>query len=666
MSSTRSSKNRGNRSKDKKSGETLENSSNSNSSYENDNTLPPSPPNSGDLTAENDNSLPPLPNSGDLNPPAENDNSLPPLPNSGDLNQPAENVNPLPPLPNSGDLNPPVENDNSLPPLPNSGDTNRPAEEIRGTISFPALFVVLRRISHLGQLSLLLDCSDGTRVKAKADKSCLASLSNVKETDSLEVLEGKQSGGGVITLLRTNVIVNSSKSQRSSSSDDPGKEEEDESSFLKRKRTEFSFEVSKKSGSSVSDPLRLEAKVIAFEDIDFSLYKSIVSPQKSPPLSSPLKLLFLGASLPLSSIEKPSLFRQNLRFLDCKDLSNESGGNKEIRGVVFDLPLIKGLKQGRVYYFQHLVPNVYGDLKQLRLTKVTKISDAAAGREEGKQTSLLKALPLDLIYLEDFPINQRVNVIGIVLQTSVKYRRTKIGCPSGCCIAIIVVRDDGFLLPVDELHSAAVFFNLNLYDWKGLRTLLFDDYSFVSYDDPQATLANEWYNNSKKKQGGGTTGSAQFSFHASKRMESIRELRDLKEKSETPFHFEITACLVEVNLGSIFSKCPHCDHQVISIKEASELCPFCSKDCSWEQIPCSSYVTATFEDNQKDLFDAFLSSSVLDFLPGLTAVSMKEEELTKNLCLESQLSHCFSIFHLILEVTNEKSLTVYDATLFSN
>jgi hypothetical protein len=225
----------------------------------------------------------------------------------------------------------------------------------------------------------------------------------------------------------------------------------------------------------------------------------VVSPERPPPFRSILKLLFFGSSEPLSTPEKPNLYRKNLRFSDAKDLTNEVGGNKEIRGVVFDLSVLNGIQQGKTYYFQNVSLNVYNGDKQLRLTKYTKITPAT---DDPKETSsLLKLFNLDALSLEGaLPLPSRVNLIGIVLQRMVWRKRTKIGCSSGFCMAMVVNNTDHFLLPIDESHTTAVFFNVILYSWKGLRTLCYDEYSFMSYQDPRTDTVNSWYNSQVQQQ----------------------------------------------------------------------------------------------------------------------------------------------------------------------
>jgi hypothetical protein len=380
----------------------------------------------------------------------------------------------------------------------------------------PSAFEVLRVLGHKGELTLLLRLQHPlhSRFRATVEKSCLASLADVKEGDVLEVLQasvvhGDDTFGGRVTLSSARIIPHSRPGGTSSN----GKEEREgqevggefvlASALLKRKRPEFSFESSKRTSSTTS----LEARVISFDKIDFSRYEGVVSPQKPPPFNSVLKVLFLGATVPLPSPNRPDVYRKDMQFLDYEDLSNEVGGNKVIRGVVFELSVVKGMQQGKVYYLQKVVPNVYQDLKQIKLTRFSQVTPATeeAGGHGGKMTSLLKLFNLDEISGEGGPLPlkmlpQRVNVVGIILQSKVTGRRIKIGCPSGICVAVVVAQEELFPYPVGDSHSsrAAILFNVKVYMSRGLRTLWYDEYSSASYDDPRTEPASHWFNSQRK------------------------------------------------------------------------------------------------------------------------------------------------------------------------
>jgi hypothetical protein len=158
----------------------------------------------------------------------------------------------------------------------------------------------------------------------------------------------------------------------------------------------------------------------------------------------------------------------------------------------------------------------------------------------------------------------------------------------------------------------------------------------------------------------------QFLYRASKKVDTIAQLSILKKEAEEfPFHVEITACLFEASLAieTVQCICPHCDGVVNFPEETQQKCPSCSKDCAWEQIYCSSTVVATFEDKDKELFDALLPSSVLNFLPELTGDKMNQEKTDlDDMFSKAQLCYSLTNFRLILEINNWSNMKVYDAT----
>jgi hypothetical protein len=159
-----------------------------------------------------------------------------------------------------------------------------------------------------------------------------------------------------------------------------------------------------------------------------------------------------------------------------------------------------------------------------------------------------------------------------------------------------------------------------------------------------------------------------FRFRASKQIESILQLTDLKKEGDGGlFHFEITARLIDAELSpdSIVCLCSHCDCPIptaeICVAKVGT-CSSCSNDWNPEEVCCTSTVVATFEDERNELFDALLPSSVMNFLPDLTGSMMKREmSQDGGLFKEHRLHFCFSIFRLILGC-NQQRITVYGAT----
>ena len=297
---------------------------------------------------------------------------------------------------------------------PSNGPKDRRADNFRysqlapsATRNFPATFYIRGKLFNEKKpdeiiLFLATEGSNPKLLRAKATGKTIALLREMKESDAIKVLQGTFCKDNVLNLLE----VEKTKTQAKKPPQ-------------KRKFDQFSVPIGEPNNWN-----SLETQTVSFESIDFSKYTD--KSQHHGPLKNPLKLLFLGATDSLSSIEKPDIVWKKARFLDVKNLDSDGDGiNQEIRVTVFNLQLLQGLTPGMVSYFERVTPTVYQKYHQLKFTNLTKCRSI-----ESKETNIwsgLKALTLDDIVKNDFPVSVRVNVIGVMIQKMIAQTQVTIG-----------------------------------------------------------------------------------------------------------------------------------------------------------------------------------------------------------------------------------------------
>ena len=246
--------------------------------------------------------------------------------------------------------------------------------------------------------------------------------------------------------------------------------------------------------------------------------------------------------------------------------------------TVFNIQLLQELKPGMVSYFEQVTPTVYGKYHQLKFTDITKYHPI--GSKEKDIWEGFKVLTLDDIVKNDFPVSVRVNIIGVMMMQMVAQTQVKIGSRSGLCDPDKTRRS-----AVHHARHQSMRSSINQREFLFVaRATLIMEYSCASFDDSRAVLMTDWFKENQD---------TPFHFKAKKIVRIVPELQGLTNE-----HVEFEGHLMKVVLLSV----------------------------AYEDESCQSQVVGTFEDDSfNNSFDAMIPSFVLDFLPGLTSSTKKNQ-----------------------------------------
>jgi hypothetical protein len=412
------------------------------------------------------------------------------------------------------------------------------------------------------------------------------------------------------------------------------KQEEDEegSSFLQKKK----MKLDRKEDAAYL--AKLDKNSIAFKDI---IFPKPGSPQKS--MARPLKLHVLGTSeIKFSSNSSPY---RTFRFLDVSG-PQQREGNQEIIVTIFDTKLIQQLESGKVYFFvDGVVPKVYGKIPQKTFNFRSSVKIIPVFSEEKLDLPLLS---VDELLSSTFEVPARVNVIGVVIGIKKHpLHFLKIGSMSHLCIDLTVKNP---LLKASL--GPIIFYNVNLSNYGGMRTLIADSFSQTSMEEvQQMKVLQDWYVKEKD--------SKPFSYSVSYVMKSLEETKNIPF-DHSILYFQLKAVLLDVSLHNVGFLCPCLSWwNIDELEDPSETrqCDTCGQ-VPYNQLVCSSITVGTFEDSTEKKFEGKIYQSTMDFFKNMTVQNWKEEKDSMETFTENVSSKLFKSYDIVIRASSVYDLYV--------